>query len=101
MNDEKLTIRVNIADRYYPLTIKKFEEEQVRKSAKLINDTVLQYKKLYVDKDEQDFLAMALLQYVTKLIELEAKQNIATFVKQIKEIDHDLEDYLQKEQNVL
>ena len=101
MNDEKLTIRVNIADRYYPLTIKKFEEDQVRKSAKLINDTVLQYKKLYVDKDEQDFLAMALLQYVTKLIELEAKQNIATFVKQIKEIDHDLEDYLQKEQNVL
>ncbi|PIP54493.1 MAG: cell division protein ZapA [Bacteroidetes bacterium CG23_combo_of_CG06-09_8_20_14_all_32_9] len=101
MNDEKLTIRVNIADRYYPLTIKKFEEEQVRKSAKLINDTVLQYKKLYVDKDEQDFLAMALLQYVTKLIELEAKQNIATFVEQIKEIDHDLEDYLQKEQNVL
>ena len=101
MNDEKLTIRVNIADRYYPLTIKKLEEEKVRKSAKLINDTVLQYKKLYVDKDEQDFLAMALLQYVTKLIELEAKQNIATFVKQIKEIDHDLEDYLQKEQNVL
>ena len=101
MNDEKLTIRVSIADRYYPLTIKKVEEEQVRKAAKRINDTVLQYKKLYADKDGQDFLAMAVLQYVTKLTEFEEKQNIAPFVEQIKEIDKELDDYLQKEQNVL
>jgi len=34
---------------------------------------VLQYKQRYVDKDIQDFLAMAALQYVIKLIEIEDK----------------------------
>ena len=101
MNDEKLTIRVNIADRYYPLKISRQEEEQVRKAAKRINDTVLQYRKLYKDKDSQDFLAMALLQFVNKLTDLEEKQNFVPFVEEIKEIDSELEDYLQKVQNVL
>ncbi len=101
MNDETLTIRVNIADRYYPLTIKKLEEEKLRKAAKRINDTILQFKKKYAEKDSQDFLAMASLQYVTKLMELENKQNISSFVEKIKEVDKELEDYLLKEQNVL
>jgi len=101
MNDDKLTIRVNIADRYYPITIERQEEEVVRKAAKRINDTVLQYRKLYKDKDGQDFLAMAVLQYVNKLIVSEEKQNIAPFVEEIKGIESELEDYLQKEQNVL
>lgn len=101
MNDETLTIRVNIADRYYPLTIKKVEEEKLRKAAKRINDTILQFRKKYSDKDGQDFLAMASLQYVTKLIEMEEKQNISSFVEKIKEIDKNLEDYLLNEQNVL
>ncbi len=101
MGDDKLTIRVNIADRYYPLRIDKNEEEQVRKAAKRINDTVLQYRKLYKDNDGQDFLAMAVLQYVSKLIEFEDKQNIAPFVEEIKEVESELEDYLQKEKNVL
>lgn len=101
MNDETLTIRVNIADRYYPLTIKKQEEEKLRKAAKRINDTILQFKKKYAEKDSQDFLAMASLQYVTKLNELEEKQNISSFVEKIKEVEKELEDYLLKEQNVL
>lgn len=101
MSEEKLTIRVNIADRYYPLKIERQEEEQVRKAAKRINDTILQYRKLYKDKDSQDFLAMALLQYVNKLTELEEKQNIAPFVEEIKEVDRELGEYLLKEQDVL
>jgi cell division protein ZapA len=35
-------------------------------SGRLINEKVLQYKQRYVDKDTQDFLAMAALQYCDK-----------------------------------
>ncbi|MDY6800169.1 MAG: cell division protein ZapA, partial [Bacteroidota bacterium] len=55
--DEKLSIRVNVADRYYPLKIDRSDEEKIRKAAKLINEKVLQYKQRYSDKDVQDFLA--------------------------------------------
>jgi len=101
MSEELITIRVNIADRFYPLTIKRNEEENVRKAAKRINDTILQFKKKYNEKDSQDFLAMSSLQFVSKLIENEEKQNISSFVEKIREVDKELEEYFIKEQNVL
>ncbi len=71
--DDKLSIRVNVADRYYPLKVERENEEKIRKAARMINEKVLQYKQRYSDKDVQDFLAMASLQYVIKLIEEEEK----------------------------
>jgi len=73
--DDKLSIRVNVADRYYPLKVERENEESIRKAARMINEKVLQYKQRYSDKDVQDFLAMASLQYVIKLIENEEKSN--------------------------
>jgi len=71
--DDKFSIRVNVADRYYPLKVERENEEKIRKAARMINDKVLQYKQRYTDKDVQDFLAMAALQYVIKLTEEEEK----------------------------
>jgi len=71
--DDKLSIRVNVADRYYPLKVEREEEERIRKAARMINEKVQQYKLRYADKDVQDFLAMAALQYVIKLTEEEEK----------------------------
>lgn len=71
--DDKLSIRVNVADRYYSLKVERENEERIRKAARLINEKVLQYKQRYTDKDVQDFLAMAALQYVIKLTEEEEK----------------------------
>ena len=71
--DDKLSIRVNVADRYYPLKVDRENEERIRKAARMINEKVLQYKQRYTDKDVQDFLAMAALQYVIKLTEEEEK----------------------------
>ncbi len=71
--DDKLSIRVNVADRYYPLKVERDNEEKIRKAARMINEKVLQYKQRYSDKDVQDFLAMAALQYVIKLTEEEEK----------------------------
>jgi cell division protein ZapA len=71
--DEKLSIRVNVADRFYPLKVEREDEERIRKAARMINEKVQQYKLKYADKDVQDFLAMAALQYVIKLTEEEEK----------------------------
>ena len=71
--DDKLSIKVNVADRYYPLKVERDDEEKIRKAARMINEKVLQYKQRYTDKDVQDFLAMAALQYVIKLNEEEER----------------------------
>ena len=84
--DDKLSIRVNVADRYYPLKVESENEERIRKAARLINEKVLQYKQRYVDKDIQDFLAMAALQYVIRLIEIEDKEGDNTLEQEMNDL---------------
>ncbi|MBL4559992.1 MAG: cell division protein ZapA [Labilibaculum sp.] len=95
--DEKLSIRVNVADRFYPLKIDRSQEEVIRKAAKMINEKVLQYKQRYKDKDTQDFLAMASLQYVIKVIEAENKTDVSPVFEEIEAMEQELREFLDKE----
>ena len=95
--DDKLSIKVNVADRYYPLKIERKDEEKIRKAARLINDRVLQYKQRYLDKDVQDFLAMAALQFVTRVIEMEDKFDVSPLEQQLQDLNEELETYLKGE----
>ncbi|MCB8964149.1 MAG: cell division protein ZapA [Bacteroidales bacterium] len=95
--EDKLSIKVNVADRYYPLKIDRADEEKIRKAAKLINDKVLQYKQRYTDKDVQDFLAMAALQFVIKLIECEGKFDSSEAISEFSELNEWLESYIEKQ----
>jgi cell division protein ZapA len=95
--DDKLSIKVNVADRYYPLKIERKDEEKIRKAARLINEKVLQYKQRYLDKDVQDFLAMAALQFVTRVIEMEDKFDIMPLEQKLQELNEELGEYLKGE----
>ena len=92
--EDKLSIKVNIADRYYPLKIDSTDEEKIRKAAKLINEKILQYKQKYIDKDIQDFLAMAALQFVTKTIEIDQNENNSQIIEELKILNEELEGFL-------
>jgi cell division protein ZapA len=70
--DPHLKIKVNIADRVYPLTIKREEEEMIRRAVKMINDTVKSFQEKYAVKDKQDVLAMCALQWASQLEKLKA-----------------------------
>jgi cell division protein ZapA (FtsZ GTPase activity inhibitor) len=96
--DDKLSIRVNVADRYYPLKVERENEEKIRKAARMINEKVLQYKQRYADKDVQDFLAMASLQYVIKLNEGEEKLNNDHFSDEIKELITKIDTLLEEKE---
>lgn len=95
--DDKLSIRISIADRYYPLKIERRDEEKIRSAARLINEKVLQYKQKYIDKDAQDFLAMAALQFVIKVLDLEVKNDMQLVMDEIRELNTELDSILNKE----
>lgn len=64
-NNQEISIRVQVADRQYPLKAQVFEEEYLRKAAKLINEKLLGYSKSFSFKDKQDLLAMVCLEFAT------------------------------------
>ncbi len=85
--DDQLSIRINIADRFYPLKINRKDEEKIRKAARSINEKVLLYKQKYKDKDTQDFLAMAALQFVIKVLENEGEAIDDEIYDKIRELN--------------
>lgn len=66
MND-KLKIKISIADRVYPLQILPEQEEGLRRAAKKIDDIIKQYEKNYAVRDKQDVLAMCALQFASEV----------------------------------
>jgi cell division protein ZapA len=96
--DDKLSIRVNVADRYYPLKVEREDEEKIRRAARLINEKVLQYKQRYIDKDVQDFLAMAALQFVIKLSEEEEKISSDYLPDALKELTQKIDSVLESKE---
>jgi cell division protein ZapA (FtsZ GTPase activity inhibitor) len=92
--EEQLSIKVQIAERFYPLKIQRQDEEKIRKAARLINDKVLQYKQRYTDKDDQDFIAMAALQFVINLLDCEQQQNVVSLEKELGLLSSELDEML-------
>jgi cell division protein ZapA len=92
--DDMLSIKVQVSERFYPLKIKRQDEEKIRKAAKLINDRVLQYKQRYTDKDTQDFMAMAALQFVINLQDCEQQQNVVSLEEELGVLSSELDELL-------
>ena len=65
--DEKLKIKISIADRVYPLTVDMSQEEGLRSASKKIDIMIKQFEENYAVRDKQDVLAMCALQFASKL----------------------------------
>ena len=89
---EKIAIKLNIANRIYPMKIDRNSEEYVRKAIKNVAERLKKfYESNYAIKDKQDLLAMCLIEYASKLETLE-KNDI---------IDSDQKDSLIKIEDML
>ena len=82
---EKLSIKINIANRLYPMKVNKESEEQIRLAAKNIEDRIKFYEKNYEINDKQDLLAMCLIEFATKI-----KLQNHNHKKEMSDLSHDL-----------
>ena len=64
--DTLIPINVVIGDRNYRVRIAPEDEEVVRRTVKLINDKVLEFKTQFAGKDMQDYISMVILWYATQ-----------------------------------
>lgn len=62
----KLSLKVVVAGRTYPLSVNENEQEKVQKAAEDINKAIKLLQENYAVKDMQDLLAMTALQLATK-----------------------------------
>jgi len=64
--DNLIPLNLVIGDRTYRVRIHPQDEEVVRKTAKTINDKLLEFKTQFAGKDMQDYIAMVLVWFATE-----------------------------------
>lgn len=95
---EDLSIKLVVANRTYPLTIKAEQEEYMRKAATVITERMKVYEANYSVKDHQDLLAMCALEFASKFLEAENKRSAIdeTVSDQLEEMEKFLSQYLSR-----
>lgn len=94
----EVSLKILIAGRTYPLTVKKEDEQAVLDAAKMINEKVKEFEINYSVRDKQDLLAMSALNL------LATQQNStkkSPELDELSQLDLFVSDYLQKENNPL
>ena len=96
--DDTFTINLYIADKHYPLKIKRSEEELVRKAARLINDKITVYRNHYKMEESalelKDLLAMAACQIAIQAIRAEERTDSSPIAESIVQLNKELEEFL-------
>ena len=67
MASEKFKIQLNIANKMYPITVDRSNEEIYRKAAKLIQQKLDRYTASFYAEDKQDYYAMVMLDLAVSL----------------------------------
>lgn len=96
----KLVINIVIEGRNYPIRIDREDDSQrewlIRNAAAEVNSFLLEQKqKGYKNKDEQDYLSMALIKYAVRVAELENNNFKIAIINELKQINFELEDFLE------
>ena len=96
--DDKLKIKLSIADRVYPLTVELSQEEGLRSASKKIDLMIKQFEENHAVRDKQDVLAMCALQFASQLEQKQIDNSIdgKETMERIKKINNLLISYLDK-----
>ena len=94
--EEKLKIKISIADRVYPLTVDASQEEGLRSASKKIDMMIKQFEENYAVRDKQDVLAMCALQFASQVEQkqIDKAMDGSTTIDRLQKINEFLDQYL-------
>lgn len=93
MAEELIPVNILIADRTYRIKTSPSDEEVVRKTVKLINDKIIEFKTNFAGKDMQDYIAMVIIWYATQNL---VNNNSSVLINQLAESLSKIESQLDK-----
>ncbi len=93
MAEEMIPVNILLADRTYRIKTSRNDEEIVRKTVKLINDKIIEFKTNFSGKDMQDYIAMVIIWYATQNANLD---NPSVLIEQLTERLSKIETQLDK-----
>ena len=94
-----IPISAVIGDRSYRIKIQPDDEEVVRKTLKMINEKILEFRTLFAGKDMQDSIAMVIIWFATEqLAQQAAGQEMEEMEEGLERIEKLLDGLLKEQQ---
>jgi cell division protein ZapA (FtsZ GTPase activity inhibitor) len=80
---------ITIAGRVYPLSVREEEVNVVREAAEIVNNKINEVRKTYDGKDNQDYLAMVLMNFAVELLnnQHEGTKNLSELNNKLSQLD--------------
>lgn len=66
MAEQLIPVNITIGDRTYRIKTSPADEEAVRRTVKIINDKIVEFKTQFAGKDMQDYVSMVTIWYATQ-----------------------------------
>lgn len=92
---ELIPVNIVIGDRTYRIKTLSKDEEVIRKTVKLINDKIIEFKTQFAGQDMQDYIAMVIIWYATEAAATENQTTSAGSINEgLKKLEEQLDKYL-------
>jgi len=96
LKDKSFRIHIKIDGKAYPLNINRADEERYRKAAKIVNETISSYRKMFQNSEQQDIMAMTAFQVALSYTEEQERHDYTQFIDDIKDLNDDITDFLKE-----
>jgi len=94
MTESLIPVNILIGDRTYRIKTSASDEEAVRKTVKIINDKIIEFKTSFAGKDMQDYIAMVIIWYATQNIN-DQSVSFQEIVQTLSKIESQIDKALQ------
>ncbi|GHT73641.1 hypothetical protein AGMMS50262_05080 [Bacteroidia bacterium] len=94
--DENFTIRLSLADKFFPYKCKRSDEGNLRKAARNLNDKVNAYSSYYsrAKFGMNDILTLAGFHFSLAALENENREDMSPMFNKIEQLNKELEEYI-------
>jgi len=91
--EELIPVNILVGDRNYRVKIKPADEENLRKTIKLVNNKLVEFKTNFAGKDMQDYIAMVLIWLATEQPSSTiTNENVREISGKLKALQHLIEE---------
>lgn len=90
-----MPVNILVGDRNYRVKVKPADEENLRRTIKIVNNKLLEFKTNFAGKDMQDYIAMVLIWIATEQpVSVVSNEDFEVFREKIKSLQQIIEDSL-------
>lgn len=90
--DQLIPANIVIGDRTFRIKILPADEEVVRKTLKIINDKILEFRTQFAGKDMQDYISMVLIWFATQPQNEKGESSKNDYLETLEKLSQQLAD---------